>query len=65
MCQPTFPIGPDLRAGRMVALPPGYHLPDIELLAVCPSRRQLRAKVRAMIDFLAAELSGTAPWDKN
>ncbi|NHZ83729.1 LysR family transcriptional regulator [Massilia sp. CCM 8695] len=65
VCQPTFLIGPDLRAGRMVALLPGYHLPDIDVLAVYPSRRQLSAKVRAMIDFLAAELSGTAPWDKN
>jgi DNA-binding transcriptional LysR family regulator len=65
VCHPTFLVGADLRAGRMVALLPGFHLPDIDVLAVYPSRRQLSAKVRAMIDFLAAELSGTAPWDRN
>lgn len=64
-CQPTFLAGPALRDGRMVALLPGYHLADIDVLAVYPSRRQLSAKVRAMIDFLAAELAGTAPWDRN
>ncbi|WP_370663806.1 hypothetical protein [Massilia violaceinigra] len=45
-------------AGRMAALLPGYHLPDIDVLAVYPSRRH-------MIDFLAAELRAMAPWDKN
>jgi DNA-binding transcriptional LysR family regulator len=61
--QPSFLIGADLRAGRLVALLPGYHLPDIDVLAVYPSRRQLNAKVRVMIDFLAAEFAGTPPWD--
>ncbi|MFL6657896.1 MAG: LysR family transcriptional regulator [Massilia sp.] len=62
--QPTFLIGADLRAGRLVALLPDYHLPDIDVLAVYPSRRHLSAKVRVMIDFLAAEMGGIPPWDR-
>jgi DNA-binding transcriptional LysR family regulator len=63
--QPTFLVGPDLRAGRLVPLLPDWRVPDIDILAVYPSRRQLSAKVRAMIDFLADEFSGTPPWDRD
>lgn len=62
--QPTFIIGPALRAGRLVPILPGYRIPDIDILAVYPSRRHLSAKVRAMIDFLADEFGGTPPWDR-
>ena len=63
--QPTFLIGADLRAGRLVPLLPLFHLPDIDVLAIYPSRRHLSAKVRVMIDFLAAEFRDTPPWDLN
>jgi DNA-binding transcriptional LysR family regulator len=63
--QPTFLVGDDLRAGRLVRLLPQYHLPDIDILAVYPSRRHLSAKVRVMVDFLAEQFSGTPPWDLN
>jgi len=63
--QPTFLIGADLRAGRLVPLLPAFHLPDIDVLAVYPSRRHLGAKVRVMIDFLAAQFQDTPPWDLN
>lgn len=63
--QPTFLIGTDLRAGRLVPLLPGFRLPDIDVLAVYPSRRHLSAKVRVMIDFLAAQFEDTPPWDLN
>ena len=62
--QPTFLIGDDLRAGTLVPLLLGYRLHDIDVLAVYPSRRHLSAKVRAMVDFLAAEFKGTPPWDR-
>jgi DNA-binding transcriptional LysR family regulator len=62
--QPTFLVGADLRAGRLVALLPGYRVPDIDILAVYPSRRHLGAKVRVLIDFLAEEFSGVPPWDR-
>ena len=63
--QPTFLVGPDLRAGRLVPLLPGWRVPDIDILAVYPSRRHLSAKVRAMIDFLAEEFAGVPPWDRD
>lgn len=62
--QPTFLIGADLRAGRLVQVLPDYHLPDIDVLAVYPSRRHLSAKVRVMIDFLVDEFKGVPPWDR-
>jgi DNA-binding transcriptional LysR family regulator len=62
--QPSFLIGADLRAGRLQRVLPDYHLPDIDVLAVYPSRRHLSAKVRVMIDFLVDEFAGTPPWDR-
>ena len=62
--QPTFLIGQDLREGRLVRLLPDWSLPDIDVLAVYPSRRHLNAKVRLMVDFLAEAFKGTPPWDR-
>ena len=62
--QPTFLIGPDLRAGRLVALLPGHRLPDIDVLAVYPSRRHTSARVRAMVDFLVEAFRGVTPWER-
>ncbi|SHM71627.1 DNA-binding transcriptional regulator, LysR family [Duganella sacchari] len=61
--QPTFLVGEDLRAGRLQRVMPDYQMPDMDVLAVYPSRRHLSAKVRVMIDFLVQELAGT-PWDQ-
>ncbi|MGA7781697.1 MAG: LysR family transcriptional regulator [Paraburkholderia sp.] len=63
--QPTFLIGDDLRAGNLVPLLPGYRLPDIEVLAIYPSRRHLSAKVRVMVDFLVDAMGGVPPWDRD
>jgi DNA-binding transcriptional LysR family regulator len=60
--QPTFLVGEDLRAGRLQRVLPDYHMQDMDVLAVYPSRRHLSAKVRVMIDFLVQELADT-PWD--
>lgn len=62
--QPTFLIGNDLRAGRLVRVLPEYRLPDIDVLALYPSRRHVSAKVRAAIDFLADAFAGVPPWEK-
>src|SRR4051812_38362527 len=63
--QPGFLVGPALRSGQLVTLLPGWRIPDIDVLAVYPSRRHLTAKVRTMIDFLADEFGGTPPWDRD
>ncbi|MDR6293395.1 MULTISPECIES: LysR family transcriptional regulator [Inquilinus] len=62
--QPTFLIGDDLRQGRLIPLLPGHRMPDIDVLAVYPSRRHLSAKVRVMVDFLAEAFRGIPPWDR-
>src|SRR5579859_8100943 len=62
--QPTFLIGEDIKAGRLVPLMQDYRLPDIDISAIYPSRRHLGAKVRVMIDFLAESFKGTPPWDR-
>lgn len=61
--QPTFLIGADLRSGALVPVCPGYRIPDIDVLAIYPSRVHLTAKVRVTLDFLAASFAGTPPWD--
>jgi len=63
--QPSFLVGADLRAGRLQRVLPDHHLPHIDVLAVYPSRRHLSAKVRVMIEFLAATFDGTPPWDRD
>jgi DNA-binding transcriptional LysR family regulator len=62
--QPTFLIGDDLRAGRLVEVMPEFRMSDIDVLAVYPSRRQLSAKVRAMVDFLSESFRAPLPWDR-
>ena len=62
--QPTFLIGSDLRAGRLIQLLPDYRLPDIDVLALYPSRRHLSAKIRAVVDFLVDAFGGVPPWDR-
>lgn len=62
--QPSFLIGEDLRAGRLVRVLPEYSLPDIDILAIYPSRRHLSAKVRLMIDFLVEQFRDTPPWER-
>jgi DNA-binding transcriptional LysR family regulator len=50
--QPAFLVGPDVYAGRLVALLPDWHAPDIDIHALYPSRRHVPGKVRVMVDFL-------------
>jgi DNA-binding transcriptional LysR family regulator len=60
--QPAFLVGDDLREGRLVPLLPGYRMPDIDVLAVYPSRRHLSAKVRVMVDFLVEAFKAAPAW---
>ncbi|MDB5876956.1 MAG: transcriptional regulator, LysR family [Variovorax sp.] len=45
-----------LRSGRLVPVLPGYRTPDADIYAVWPQRHQLSARVRAFVDFAAAEM---------
>jgi DNA-binding transcriptional LysR family regulator len=56
--EPDFIVGPDIRAGRLIALLAGYAAPATPIHVVYPSRRHLSAKVRVFTDFLAARFAG-------
>lgn len=47
-----------LASGRLKEVMPGYSLPSADLYVYYLSRSNQPAKVRAFIDFLAAEFSG-------
>lgn len=60
---PTFIVGDDLAAGRLVRVLPDWEAAPIDINAVYPPGRHLSAKVRVFVDFLA-ETFGPAPyWD--
>ena len=56
--QPTFLVGDDLAAGRLVELMPEYRAPELGIYALYPTRKHIAPKVRAMIDFLLQEFAG-------
>lgn len=60
--EPDFIVAPEVRAGRLVRLLPGFELPRAPIAAVYPSRRHLSAKVRAFVDFLAERFSRAPEW---
>jgi len=60
--QPTFIVGPDLKAGRLVEVLPHYRATTLAIHAVYPSRQHLSVKVRRMVEFLAAAFKKPT-WD--
>jgi DNA-binding transcriptional LysR family regulator len=65
ICQPTFIVADDLRAGTLVALP--LDQPTVELdgiHAVFLPDRHPTAKVRAFIDLVATRFMPEPPWDR-
>jgi DNA-binding transcriptional LysR family regulator len=50
--RPSFSLGDDLAAGRLLRLLPEYHLGQLSAFLVYPSRRLLSAKVRSFVDFM-------------
>ena len=46
-----------LRSGRLVPVLQGYRTPDADIYAVWPQRHQLSARVRAFVDFAAAQMA--------
>lgn len=62
--QPTFLVGDSLRDGSLVRVLSDYAVPELGVYAVLPSGRQAPAKVRVVIDFLAARFSPSPEWDR-
>jgi DNA-binding transcriptional LysR family regulator len=64
--QPTFLVGDEIRAGRLVSITldePLMELPGV--FAIYASNRRPPAKVRAFIDFLAGKFAPAPRWDRD
>ena len=61
--QPDFIIAGDLAAKRLVRVLPGWDAGELGIFAVYPSRKYLSAKVRTLVDFLAARFA-RRPWQE-
>jgi DNA-binding transcriptional LysR family regulator len=56
---PSYLVGHDLAAGRLLRLMPSFQLAQIDVNVVYPSRRHLPAKVRTFIDHLVEHFEKT------
>ena len=61
---PTFLVGPDIRAGRLVTVLPDYPPAELGIFALYAPNRYLAAKTRVFIDFLAGRFGGAPEWDE-
>jgi len=62
---PTYYLGDDLRAGRLVHLLPDYEPEVLGIHAIYLSRQHQPLALRLLVDFLAERLAGEpAPWDQ-
>jgi DNA-binding transcriptional LysR family regulator len=55
----TVMAGPEVKAGLLVQVLRGYKLPSVDVHAVFPGGPRPSAKVRALVDHLAAELKAS------
>lgn len=64
MIRPSFALGDDLAAGRLVRLLAHHELGQLTVVLVYPSRRLLSAKVRSFVDFMAQQFPrpDSDPW---
>lgn len=62
--RPSFALGDDLAAGRLVRLLRDHQLGQLSVIMVYPSRRLLSAKVRSFVDFMSANFPrpDSDPW---
>jgi DNA-binding transcriptional LysR family regulator len=61
---PTFYCHEALQAGRLVRVLDDHAWPELSAYAVYPPTRHLSGRVRALIDFLAEQLTGEPYWDR-
>jgi DNA-binding transcriptional LysR family regulator len=60
---PEFVCKHDLAAGRMVAVLPDWHAPDIPYYAIFPQHSAMPVRVRTFIDFLVDKLRPKLSWE--
>jgi len=63
IAQPTFLVGPDLAAGRLVEVLPGWEMQELGIYAIYPSRRHMSAKLRVLLDYLVQAFGPAPDWD--
>ena len=61
---PGFIAEPAIADGRLERILPGLPARSLPIHAVWPPAQPIPAKLRALIDHMAAELSGGAPWTR-
>ena len=61
---PTFLVGADVAAGRLVTLLDDVPPPELGIHALWAPNRWLAAKTRLFVDFLTARFGPTPPWDR-
>ena len=59
----AFLVGPDIKAGRLIPVLTQFSHNRTSIYAIYPHRRHLSSKVRAFVDFLAAEYTPAPPWE--
>ena len=57
--EPDFIVESELKSGKLVPVLESFEAPASPIYAVYPSRRFLPAKVRAFVDFLVEQFTGT------
>lgn len=62
--EPTFIVADDLRTGALTALELDHPTIEVGIHAVFLPAPHPAAKVRAFIEFMAAQLAPEAPWDR-
>lgn len=60
---PTYIVGKDIAAGRLVALLPDYDALELSIFVAYPDREFLSPKVSAFITFLSEEITDSPQWD--
>jgi DNA-binding transcriptional LysR family regulator len=60
---PTFIVGPDLKAGRLVRVLPAHDNCSSSISAVWPQGKHLSLKVRAFVDFLLERFGPVPYWE--
>lgn len=60
---PTFAVGEDLATGRLLRLLPEWHLPNLDIYAVYPSRSYIPLKARTFVEFLQARFGDPPYWE--
>jgi DNA-binding transcriptional LysR family regulator len=61
---PTFLVGPDIEAGRLMVVMPKHPPAELGVFALFAPNRYLAAKTRLLIDFLAARFGERPAWDR-